>query len=187
MEWIQAILSELSQLHPVMLWAMIAILPLVGMPLSVLLLAGSAAYGWEIALVVGLFAMPVNNLLGFAIARYGFRRRVQAWLSRRSYPVPDLRREDFWKVIFLFRLTPGIPLMVQNYALGLSSMPVGPFLFWSFWAQLLPLLGFVLTGGALFSGHYLLLILGVCLLLLLTLVGRQTRKRSPVPLRSERT
>lgn len=186
METIQAVLNDLSQLHPMVLWAMIALLPLAGMPLSLLLITGAAAYGWEAALLAGLLGIPINNILGFGIARYGFRQRVQAWLTRRGHAVPDVRREDNWKVIFLFRLTPGIPLMVQNYALGLSSIPPGPFLFWSFWAQLPLLLGFVFTGGALFTGHYLLLILGVCLLLLLTLIGRQTRKKSAIQTNSER-
>lgn len=186
MEVIQAVLSELSRLHPVVLWAMIALLPLVGVPLSLLLVTGAAVYGWESALLAGLLGIPVNNILGFGIARHGLRSRVQAWLSRRGHVVPEVRREDYWKVIFLFRLTPGIPLMIQNYTLGLSSIPSGPFLFWSFWAQLLPLLGFVFTGGSLFTGHYLLLIPGVCLLLLLALISRQVRKKTGVQTNSER-
>lgn len=76
--------------------------------------------GWGILL--GLVALLFNFALGYAIASRFARGRVRSWLEKRGKAIPALTAGDENRWILLVRLTPGIPLFVQNYLLGTAGV-----------------------------------------------------------------
>lgn len=64
----------------------------------------------------------------------------------------------------MLRITPGVPLFVQNYTLGLLGVPLLHSLVIALPICGLYTSGFVLTGGAIFKGHIGLIIAGFSLL-----------------------
>ncbi|MGE9293966.1 MAG: TVP38/TMEM64 family protein [Puniceicoccales bacterium] len=166
-----AILAWLEGTHPALMVCAIGFLPLIGFPVSPMLILAGIAYGGVVGLAVGVGGIALNNALGFGIAAW-LREPVRAWLEKRGVRVPEVEPRDFVKVVLLFRIVPGFPATFQNYILGLTRIPF----FTYFWVSLIPqvivVAGFVLTGGALFEGRWGVVLLGVSLLLVFGIVGR---------------
>jgi uncharacterized membrane protein YdjX (TVP38/TMEM64 family) len=87
-------------------------------------------------LMLGLYAFPLavvattaGSLLGFVISRYFFRTWFVQMLERR----PQLKRiadaidAEGWRLLFLLRLASPVPGPVANYAFGLSSIRIPPY------------------------------------------------------------
>ena len=73
-------------------------------------------------------------------------------------------RTNLWKLALMLRITPGVPLFVQNYTLGLLGVPLLHSLAIALPISALYASGFVLTGGAIFKGHIGLVVAGVSIL-----------------------
>ncbi|MEQ1841408.1 MAG: hypothetical protein ABL994_13450, partial [Verrucomicrobiales bacterium] len=60
--------------------------------------------------------------LGYGIASRFAQGRIKTWLETRGKALPTLTTGDENRWILLVRLTPGVPLFVQNYLLGMSGV-----------------------------------------------------------------
>lgn len=169
--------GKMAQLHPILLILAIAVLPLAGMPVSVLFVIGGIAYGIMPACIYAMLGITLNNILGYMIAARWFHQPVAHLMARRGWQIPQLSRHDLFKVIIAFRLTPGFPLTVQNYLLGLAKVHFSTYLSASFVIQIIPVTGFVITGGSLFDGRWGLILLGLCLLLAAALMAKVIASR----------
>ena len=165
------VIAWLEETNPVFVLLAIAVLPLIGFPISPLLILAGMAYGGTVGMLVGSAGVALNNTLGYWIAAL-FRRPVRRWLQQRGVKVPEVEPRDYIKIILLFRLTPGLPASVQNYVLGLARIPFWLFFWLSLIPQLVIVAGFVLTGGALFEGQWGVILLAVSLLVVFGIVGR---------------
>ena len=104
------------------------------------------------------------------------------WLERRGWRVPELVEGDETLVILILRITPGVPLCVQNYLLGLAGVRFGRYLLLSLPAQAVYALAFVWLGDSLASNTVWRLLLAVCALtgvvLLISLLRRWLNRRA---------
>jgi len=91
--------------------------------------------------VYGVWAFPmvyisivVASAVAFLAARHLARDKVRAFLRRRPrYRALDRAvAEHGWQMVFLVRLSPIIPFNLQNYAFGVTGVPLLPYL----WATL---------------------------------------------------
>ena len=93
-------------------------------------------------------ALALNQTLGYWLARKWLRRPIESWLRVRGKTAPQIpeAEESLW--ILLLRVTPGVPLFVQNYLLGLAQVRFDRYLAISFPVQLAYAVAFVSLGHA---------------------------------------
>jgi len=150
--------------HPWLIFAAIVILPGLGFPSSVLLLLAGAVWGADPqSALIAIGAVILNIVWTHVVAAGPGKGIIARLLGARWQRWQALPRNDLFKLTCMLRLTPGVPLCVQNYALGLLGVPL-----WQSIAVAIPItglyiFGFVLTGGAIFEGHAGLALVGICL------------------------
>jgi uncharacterized membrane protein YdjX (TVP38/TMEM64 family) len=152
----------------------LVLLPLVGMPVSPLWILAGVIHGHTKGMLLGIGALGFNFALGYWMARSLLRAPIERWLVARGRTVPLIPPQDEWLWIVLLRSTPGIPLFVQNYMLGLARVRFGLYLLLSFPIQIVYVTAFVMVGeslvtsslwrGLLIGGGILAVSVGVSLL-----------------------
>jgi uncharacterized membrane protein YdjX (TVP38/TMEM64 family) len=145
---LQELLSFVESLPLPGLLAAQVLLPLMGVPVSPLWIATGVRAGALWGAVGSVFALAVNQTLGYWLARKWLRRPIEAWLRSRGRSAPQIpvAEESLW--ILLLRVTPGVPLFVQNYLLGVAQVRFGRYLLISLPVQLGYAIAFVSLGHA---------------------------------------
>ena len=176
----------MQQLNPVLLLALMAILPLFGFPISVVYLTIGAVFGgpWGLLVVTGITFV---HLVGSHwIGRSFLSGPLQRWLARRKRALPDLPKGENVAISLMTALVPGLPYVVRNYLLALSGIPLLTYL-WICWPIYVARSGIIIFLGD-FTGELelrRLLILGGIFLLkvsICALIVRHLRakwKKSP--------
>ena len=145
---VQKLLSLIEALPLAGLLAAQVVLPLVGVPVSPIWVATGVRAGALWGTVLSAGALAVNLSLGYWLARAWLRQPIEAWLRARGRSVPPISGEEETLWILLVRATPGIPLFMQNYFLGLAQVRFSRYFFVSFPVQLVYLIAFVSLGHA---------------------------------------
>jgi uncharacterized membrane protein YdjX (TVP38/TMEM64 family) len=133
MSWLAALLLRVGELGPwgPILFALLYVAAAVTMaPAFLLSVAAGALFGvWKGSLLVFISA-TLGAIAAYGVARLLAGTRVVAWIMRdRRVAVvrSAVAREGAW-VQFLLRLSPIVPYVLLNYALGLSRVRVRDFL-----------------------------------------------------------
>lgn len=182
--WIEGLLSSKEPIlawcrsHPYALFLAIALLPAFAFPASPLLILAGAVWGANAgacALAVG--AILLNVLLSHLAAAGPGHKLIAGILGERYTRWSTSARASQWQLATMLRITPGVPLCVQNYILGLLRIPLLASL-----ALALPITGsyvcgFVLTGGAIFEGRIGVVIAGVSILLVASIGLKMVHRR----------
>jgi len=163
--------------YPFVLFAALVLLPGFGFPSSILLVVAGATWGnskWT-ACALAMAATALNMSWTYLLAAGPASSLVARLLGTRWDRWRSLDQNDRIRLAILLRVTPGVPLFVQNYVLGLLAVPFLPYI-------LIPLngiyvVGFVLTGGAIFKGSLGGTFFGVAVLVAAILVLRLLRAR----------
>jgi len=151
------ILSHLIGLKTMHAWAakingwvlflMMSLLPLVGMPMSLLGIMAGAKFGPLDGFAVSGAAVAVNLILSWWIARKWLRRPVEKILRKVEYKMPELETDEYAGICILTALIPGPSYTLKNYFLALSRLPFRII----FWIGL-PAHLFAMSPGILFGG-----------------------------------
>ena len=164
--------------NPVALFAAIAILPGLGFPASPLLILAGAVWGSDLrSCFIAIAATALNMAWTYAAAAGPARRLIARLLGTRWDRWRDMDRRNLLKLTLLLRITPGVPLVIQNYTLGLLAVPFVPYLLISVPINGLFVTGFVLTGGAIFEGSLGAAIAGVSILIAASIAVKMIRRR----------
>ncbi len=164
--------------NPVALFAAIAILPGLGFPASPLLILAGAVWGSDLgSCFIAIAATALNMTWTYAAAAGPARRIIARLLGTRWDRWRDMDRRNLLKLTLLLRITPGVPLVIQNYTLGLLAVPFVPYLLISVPINGLFVTGFVLTGGAIFEGSLGAAIAGVSILIAASIAVKMIRSR----------
>lgn len=179
-------MAAMGSAHPALLFIALALLPLVGVPASPLIIAAGVRLGTGAGFALVVAALLCDFSIGYWLAHRWMRVPLTRWLERRGHRVPDLAPADEAQFILLFRITPGIPLSVQNYVLGLAGVDFTRYLLISLPVQAVYALAFVWFGNSLADNAAWKLALGAAILVALVLtVGLLrrwlTRRAAPVP------
>ena len=164
--------------YPVVLFAALVLLPGFGFPSSALLLLAGATWGsnWtSCALAIGATALNISWT--YLVAAGPASSLVARLLGARWDRWRSLGHTDRIRLAILLRVTPGVPLFVQNYVLGLLAVPFLPYILISVPINAVFVIGFVLTGGAIFEGRAGLALTGTAVLVAAILVLRLLRSR----------
>lgn len=154
--------------NPWALFLALVILPGLPIPTSVLLLTAGVVWREHpiVACLVCLLALSLNLTWTYWLAARPARHMVEKLLAATSIQIPELPRGDHLKLILVMRLTPGIPLFLQNYLLGFLRAPFFLYLPVSMLCTGVIGIGVVLSGAGLADGKLKWAITGVSLIVL---------------------
>ncbi len=105
------------------------------------------------------------------------RHLITRLLGERWERWKNVKPENLIKFIILLRITPGIPIFLQNYVLGLLSVPYLTYMAISIPITSIFIVGFVLTGGAVFEGNIGVAFLGFTVLVAATILLNLLRSK----------
>ncbi|MEZ6041169.1 MAG: hypothetical protein R3C20_11725 [Planctomycetaceae bacterium] len=166
--------------HPAVFVSTLILLPLVGFPISVLLLLTGARFRFPVASTIIAVVMGIHTEAAWQIChsaiRPGILRKLEEW--RMKVPEISDRHQCWFTAVFV--TVPGLPYATKIYSLALSNLPHARYLVivWLFhWLNALMLLG---TGNVAFNHTAWLpviiaAVLGVSLLTRWFLRGRRAR------------
>jgi len=164
--------------YPFVLFAALVLLPGFGFPSSALLLLAGATWGssWT-SCALAMAATALNMSWTYLVAAGPASSLVARLLGTRWDSWRSLGQNDRIRLAILLRVTPGVPLFVQNYVLGLLAVPFLPYILISVPLNGIYVVGFVLTSGAIFEGHLGKAFFGLAVLVAAILVLRLLRAR----------
>jgi uncharacterized membrane protein YdjX (TVP38/TMEM64 family) len=119
-----AALERLRRASPWAFFSAMAILPLIGAPVTPFFIIAGASFGARVGLVGSLIALTVNVAACYWIARSALRRVVESLLRRSRYALPKLTdKRKSARFTVGVKLAPGVPTFVKNYVLGVAGVP----------------------------------------------------------------
>lgn len=146
--------------------ASFTVLPLVGAPISIFLMAVGLKYGMAVGLLITGMCMAVHHLTAWFVAHTWLREKLERWLDKFDYEIPSIPKQHQTWFMFAFALAPGLAYVIKLYAIALTDMPLRKY-FWVGW-PVYTLSSFVLIGMGDAAGNtnrWLLLAMGICLVL----------------------
>ncbi len=180
--------GKVRALGPGWFFAAFALLPATGFPVSVFALAAGPLFapvlGLPLVLLLSTVCMAISLSLSYALARHVLRPQAARWLGYLGYGIPELPAEKVRLIIFLTRVTPGPPYVLQSSLLGLAGAPFVPY-FWISLAVsgtnvlLLIIFGAAVIRGGAIAAAAALVALGLAALLVRTLKRRAMKKAAP--------
>ncbi|WP_322529434.1 VTT domain-containing protein [Salinicola sp. LHM] len=122
--------EALETLHPLALLIAMAGLPALGIPMTPFYILAGLRFGVPGGLLFSAVATLLNLLLCYAIASGQLRPVLRASIERRFPALAGLddARQDAWRVTFLIKLVPGVPMFLKHYALGIAGVPLSIYL-----------------------------------------------------------
>jgi len=157
--------------------AALALLPLVGMPLSPLWILAGVTYGFWTGLGLIIVAMAMNFALAYFIAKRWMHGPLTRLFHSRGIRIPEARAGEYIKLTIAVRLMPFVPQFMQSYLLGLANIPFPTYYFFSFPSQIAYAVGFLLIGDSLFNTKIGGIILGLSILCTVALLVGIARER----------
>lgn len=164
------------------LWLFLALVVLPGLPIPTSALLFLAGVVWREqplqACLIAILALTINLAWTYGLAA-GFGRRtldrIAAWCG---FQIPELKDANQLRVVLALKLTPGIPMFVQNYLCGFLRVPFRLYLLVSLTSNGLIGTGFVLAGVGFGDGKLVPALAGFFLVILGALVIRWVRAGS---------
>lgn len=165
--------------HPWWLFAGLVVLPGLPVPTSALLiLAGTVWRDRPVAACgICLAALALNMSWTYWVAARPGRGLVEKMLAAGTVKIPVLPKDNHLRAILLLRLTPGVPLFLQNYLLGFLHVPFGLYLPVSLACSGVIGCGVVLSAAGVAGGNLTPVISGVALIVVGFVVVQMIRQR----------
>ena len=165
--------------HPWWLFAALVVLPGLPMPTSALMVLAGTVWSERPVMACGiaLLAIALNMSWTYWLAAQPARAVVERMLAAGTLRVPELPRNNHLRLLLVLRLTPGIPLFVQNYLLGFFRVPFPLYLPLSLACSGLISCGIVLSGAGVAGGNLTPMFTGLGLIVLGVLVVQMVRQR----------
>jgi len=154
--------------RPWLLFAGLVVLPGLLVPTSALLVLAGTVWSDRpvMACALCLVATALNMTWTYWVAARPARGLVEKLLAATTIQIPELPKGDHLRMILILRLTPGIPLFLQNYLLGFFRVPFRMYLPISIGCNGLISIGVVLSTAGVANGSLMPVISGVALVAL---------------------
>jgi uncharacterized membrane protein YdjX (TVP38/TMEM64 family) len=179
--WMHLGLAWIRGMGPVPFFAALVVLPAFGCPVSAFTFTAGPTFipqmGTVWVCVLVSLGMTLDLALAYWLARYAARPLLLRLLEKMGYRLPKVAPGDHTGLTVLLRVTPGPPLFIQNYLLGLAEVPFKTYILisapiMSGWA-----LAAVLASDALVAGKGRTAFIALGLVAGLLIVVRMARKR----------
>lgn len=166
---------------PVTFFGALALLPAVGIPLSVFTLPAGSVFAPELGMPLVLLLVCGSIAVNLAISYWLSRHLLRPWLIKLlawlGYKLPEVSAQNHRVMVFLVRVTPGPPYILQSYLLGLAGIPFVIYFTISWIITSLYACAFVLFGDALMQGRGKMALMAIGLFVALTVVVQLIRRR----------
>ncbi len=173
-------IEMIREAGPVMFFTALAVLPAVGAPLSIFTLPAGSVFapelGMPLVLLLVCASIAVNLAITYWLSRHLFRPwliKLLAWLG---YSLPEVSAKNHRVLVFLVRVTPGPPYVLQSYILGLAGIPFVTYFIISWIISSSYACAFVLFGDALMQGRGKMALMAIGLFVVLTVGVQLLRK-----------
>jgi pyruvate/2-oxoglutarate dehydrogenase complex dihydrolipoamide dehydrogenase (E3) component/uncharacterized membrane protein YdjX (TVP38/TMEM64 family) len=94
---------------------------------TIFTLAGGAAFGFWLGLLLASFASSIGATLAFLVARHLLRDSVQARFGKQLAPINEGMARDGWLYLLTLRLVPLFPFFVVNLLVALTPIAAARF------------------------------------------------------------
>ena len=92
----------------------LALLPLIGVPITPLLVLAGATFELIPALLGCALSIAINLALSYGLARYGLRKPLTRLLAHRRYHLPRFEKRNAIRSMIVIRLLPGVPMFLKT-------------------------------------------------------------------------
>lgn len=99
------------------------VLPLLGFPISAMLIASGLKYGFWFASGLSLAAMAFHTFAAWHITHGFLRQRVKGLLKTTKFDLPKIPKQHQIWMTLVFVTVPGLPYWVKLYSLALTNLP----------------------------------------------------------------
>lgn len=178
-------IESLGAIGPLVFTAVYAVATVAALPGSVLSVAAGALFGPVLGVITVIFAATLGASLAFLVSRYFARRAVEGWLQKneRFRKLDDLTEKHGDIIVAITRLIPVFPFNLLNYGFGLTKVPFGTYVLWSFLCMLPGTILYVVGSAAIFEAAakgevpWILVVVVLLILGLITVLARSARRR----------
>jgi uncharacterized membrane protein YdjX (TVP38/TMEM64 family) len=126
---LEALHEEILKLNSTLVFLAIVLLPLFGVPVSLLYGVAGAKFGSSVGLAVITLGIAIHLVLSWWIAHGWLRGPLERWLSRRRVRKPRVPSGMEVPVCLLVALMPGASYAIKNYLLVLGGVRFRPYFF----------------------------------------------------------
>jgi uncharacterized membrane protein YdjX (TVP38/TMEM64 family) len=132
-------IATLGNWGPVVFLLLYIVAVVAAIPGSAVTVAAGALFGSWLGIILVSAGSTIGAGLCFLIARFFAREAVIRWISsnERFQKLDRLTEQHGAVIVALTRLVPLFPFNLLNYGFGLTRVPFGIYLFWS-WLCMLP-------------------------------------------------
>ena len=125
-----AVLAWMRQASPVRYFTAMALLTVIGIPVTPLFVVAGATFGAAVGLIGSGLALAAALTMSYGIARGRMRRWLESLLRRFGSELPDFGEagRNALRFTLMVKLTPGLPAFVKNYGLAAAGVPFPTFL-----------------------------------------------------------
>jgi uncharacterized membrane protein YdjX (TVP38/TMEM64 family) len=157
--------------------------PIVPLPASVIMIAAGLAFGPWWGLLAAVSGATLRASTQYLLARRLGRELISRLLHHRLMAINRFLTHRPFRSVLLVRLVPNFPFDIQNYSLGCSGVPFGPYVLATALGIVPASFGFVYFGHALTTPRSLWIAAAV-LLVTVGFVWVQCDRRASGPIRS---
>ncbi len=162
----EAVLAWKESASPPLFFAAMSVLPAIGLPLTPFYIVAGATFGVWVGLAGSLIALAVNLALCYVAAKSIPRAWLNGVLEKFGTEFPKFEgTSGAVRFSVLVKLTPGVPMLIKNYLLGLSGVPFRIYLVTSLITSALYAVPLMVLGNSLFdhdwSESWVAVLLGV--------------------------
>ncbi len=165
---------------PVLFFTALAVLPAVGCPLTFFTLPAGSVFAPELGMPLVLLLVCVSIAVNLAITYWLSRHLFRPWLIKLlvwlGYKLPKVAAKNHRVLVFLVRVTPGPPYVLQSYLLGLAGIPFVTYFIISWIISSSYACAFVMFGDALMHGRGKMALMAIGLFVALTVGVQLLRK-----------
>lgn len=162
-------------------FAAFALLPAVGFPVSVFVLAAGPLFapviGLPAVLALAAASMATSMSISYGLSRYLLRPWVARLLAYLGYAIPVVPPGKRRMFVFLVRVTPGPPYVFQSFLLGLAGVPFRIYLLISWLTATANVVLLIVCGDALMKGQGGVALAAVAGVVAVVVVIRAVRRR----------
>lgn len=173
------VVGILQSIPPILYFLAFAILPALGVPLSIFYLTAISVLGVShpaVGILLGWIAVALNMALSNVLARSVLHPAIEWIIRHRNMTIPKIREENEWKIVLAVRLSPA-PFFIQNYLLALGHARWRTYLGLSMLVQGSIGMAVMLVGESILRGRLGYVLLALFVFLILNLLFDYIRKR----------
>ena len=161
--WLNDFLNRST--NPLVFAALMAVLPIFGIPVSIFLVLVGMIFGITTGILVTGGLMLFHLVATWFLVHSLFRPLVLKMLNRTQVTPPRLPQKGKKRLALIFMLIPGLPYAVKNYLLALSGLPFPHYMAISWLTQFSLSIPFIILGKGVIQMDPLILGAGLVIII----------------------